>query len=242
VTGTPSNLLSADDLRLYGGADPRDLPCYTFPEAAKAVDIPVSTLRSWFVGQSYRSSGRGGFFRPVIHRPSPHDPRLSFTNLIEAHVLRALRRVHEVSLENVRQAILIAQKSHHLERLLISPDLYTSAGVLFIEHYSHLIELTKAEQLAMKSILNAHLKRVEFDETRLPNEFMPFERNPDHIEDKVISLSPFYSFGQAVIRRRRISTRAIVERIKTGESQEAIMADYDLTEVELEEAIYYEAA
>ena len=234
--------LSAKDLELYGASDPRDQPWYTYPEAARATGIPVSTLRAWTVGQEYRRKGDRGFFRPVIARPSDSDPRLSFTNIIEAHVLRALRTVHEVKLGYIRGALEVAEKEFGIDRLLISPELRTSAGQLFLDRYTELLELSKGKQLAMRGVLGEYLKRVHFDESRLPVEFLQFPRMPSNTTRDLISLSPYVSFGRALIRRLGVSTQAVAQRLEAGEPAEDVMEDYGLSDEELHEAVLYEAA
>lgn len=80
---------------VYGGADPRELPLYSLAEAARHLHLPPATLRSWVFGRTYRlADGREGFSEPLIQLPDPEDSRLSFTNLVEAHVLHALRAHH----------------------------------------------------------------------------------------------------------------------------------------------------
>lgn len=234
--------LTNQDLELYGGSHPREHPRYTFPEASRATDIPASTLRAWVAGQSYQRTHDRGYFEPVIGRPSEGDSRLSFTNLIEAHVLRALRTVHEVKLSYIREAMDVAQAEYGIERLLVSPELRTSAGRLFLERYTHLLELSEARQLVMRSVLEQYLQRIEFDESRLPSEFFPFERSPQNKGRRVVALSPIVSFGRAVLKRTGVSTLAVARRADAGEPREEIMADYGLEEAEFEEAILYEAA
>ncbi len=239
---TIAERLPADALSLYGDDDPRDQPWYTYPEAARATGIPVSTLRAWTIGQRYRRKDGRGFFEPVISRPSEDDPRVSFTNVIEAHVLRALRTVHEVRLDYIREAVQTAEAEFGIERLLVSPDLRTSAGQLFLDHYTGLLELSASKQYALRGVMRQFLSRIEFDSDDLPIEFSPFGRLPESDQEKLISLSPFVSFGRAVVRSRGISTRVISDRLDVGEAPEDVMADYDLTEVEIEEAVLYEAA
>jgi len=229
-------------LELYGGTDPRDQPWYTYPEAVRATGLPASTLRAWTLGQRYLRNHDRGFFAPVISRPSNDDPRLSFSNLIEAHVLRALRTVHEVKLGYVRDAVQVAESEFGIDRLLISPDLRTSAGELFLDHYTGLLELSRSKQLALRGVVKQFLKRVEFDEARLPTEFHPFGRMPDNSGRDVISLSPFVGFGRPLIKRLGISTQIIVARVDAGESLEEVAEDYGLLEEEIDEAILYEAA
>jgi hypothetical protein len=91
--------------------DPRELPAYRLPEAAHYLRIPVTTLRAWVLGQDYdTAAGRHRHFAPVIRLPSQTPPRLSFINLVEAHVLDAIRRQHEIPLQKVRQALSYLRK------------------------------------------------------------------------------------------------------------------------------------
>ncbi len=227
---------------LYHGQDPRDRPLYTFPEATRSTGIPSSTLRAWFVGQRYQRKSDVGYFEPVIQRPDPNDTRLSFTNLIEAHVLRALRTVHEVKMSLIREAADLAQTEFRISRLLISPDLKTAAGRLFLDRYTDLLELSRSQQYAMRVVLNQYLERVEYDESKLPAEFYPFERSQRNQGQKIILLSPFISFGRPVLKSQGVSTRAIVQRLDAGEAEDIILGDYRITQAELEEAILFEAA
>jgi len=215
---------------------------YTFPEGSRATGIPASLLRAWIIGQAYERKHDQAYFEPVIRRPCEDDSRLSFINLIEAHVLRALRTADRVSLSCIREAVDLAEREFDIERLLVSPALRASAGRLFLDRYTHLLELTEAQQLAMKSVLEQFLERIEFEDSNLPAEFLPFERSPKNFGRRVIALSPFISFGRPVVRRTGVSTRAILQRLEAGESTAAVMADYRLEEAEIEEAILYEAA
>jgi hypothetical protein len=87
---------------------------------------------------------------------------LSFWNLIEAHVLRALRTDHGVTLSAARKAVDYAEKEFGIDRLLLSPELKSSAGHLFLERYGELVNLSLSGQLAMRKVLEAHLARVDY--------------------------------------------------------------------------------
>src|SRR5579862_1938474 len=68
----------------YGNKDPRDLPRYSYPEAARATGVPATTIKTWVYG--YSSRGKlVNYLRGVIERP--REGRLSFNNLIDVHVL-----------------------------------------------------------------------------------------------------------------------------------------------------------
>jgi uncharacterized protein (DUF433 family) len=226
---------------LYGGLDPADMPRYARPDAARATGVPASTLGVWTRGMNFTSRrGVKGFYAPVVTLPDANDPRLSFNNLLEINVLRALREVHEVELRSVREAIENAKNEHNIQRLLIHPNLRTSGGALFLDYYFQLVDLSNSKQMAMRQILEHSLKRVELDED-LRYTFFPMPRvmGPDA---RPILVSPYVSFGSAILERRGVSTYAIRQRIDAGEKQDDIIADYDLMEDEFEEAIRYEAA
>src|SRR3989442_6572845 len=76
----------------FQDTDPRYLPTYTLSEASHYLLIPIATLRSWVVGRYYPVREGRGFFKPPILVPQKNPIMLSFVNLIEAHVLDAVRR------------------------------------------------------------------------------------------------------------------------------------------------------
>ena len=69
---------------IYAGKDPREVPAYGFAEAARYLGMPLSTLRSWTLGQSYRVRGEQRKFRPLIRVSPSGESRLSFFNLIKS--------------------------------------------------------------------------------------------------------------------------------------------------------------
>jgi uncharacterized protein (DUF433 family) len=226
---------------IYGGEDPADLPRYTYADAARATDVPASTIGVWFRGMPYTvSKGERRFFHPVIARPDANDTRLSFNNLLEVNILRALRQVHDVRLQTVRDAIQKASQELGIERLLIHPDLRTTEGRLFLDHYFQLVELTNTQQLAMEVILRHSLQRVQADHSRISS-FYPIPRSGSQ-DARPIMVSPYVAFGNAIIERCGISTAAIRARFDAGEPKADIVADYGLTPGEFDEAILYEAA
>ena len=222
--------------------DPRSQPAYPLSEAAWYLKLANATLRSWVAGRSYPKAGGTGHFPPVI-RPAESDPlTLSFWNLIEAHVLRALRTEHGVSLKDVRSAIRYAERSLKIERLLLSKALLTDAGHLFLDRYGELINLSASGQLAMRHLFLEHLKRVEWDERQFPIRLYPFLYLDSRGDDKPIAIDPDIAFGRPVLLRLGITTQAIVGRIDAGESIEEISKDYELTREEIEQAVIYERA
>jgi hypothetical protein len=105
-------------------------PAYPLTEAARYLKLPATTLRAWTVGMPYATTKGKSHFRPLIRPPRTKPPSLSFWNLIEAHVLRALRIEHGVSIDAVRKALDFAERKLGIERLLLRPELRSEAGAL----------------------------------------------------------------------------------------------------------------
>jgi uncharacterized protein (DUF433 family) len=227
---------------IYGGRDPAELPLYSVRQAARYLHLSPTTLRSWVQGRAYPTTGGTGFFQPLLQRPSPSNPRLSFDNLIEAHVLRALRADHGVSMKAVRTALDYAQKAFGIDRLLLREELRATPGQVFLDRYGELINLSRAGQLALSKVLGSYLTRVDRDLRGLPARLFPFSSRHPGDAPKVIAIDPRISFGRPVIARRGISTAVLAERLDAGETVADLALDYDLAESEVEEAIVYERA
>lgn len=219
----------------------RDQAAYGVAEAARYLKLPSATLRSWVVGRAYPKGETVAKFQPLI-KPARKEPTvLSFYNLVEAHVLRSLRTDHGVAIRELRKAINYAERELKIERLLLSKDLSTHAGKLFLEKYGELINLTASGQLAMRRLLEEHLKRVEWDDWKFPVRLYPYVSTEPTVS-RPIAIDPGIAFGRPVVLRAGVSTEAIAERIDAGETVDALAEDYDLKPEEIEEAVLYERA
>lgn len=215
-----------------------DTPAYGITEAARYIKLAPATLRSWVVGRSYPIRDGAGYFEPLIQLPDEKQSLLSFANLIEAYVLRALRQEHGVSIKAVRSALDYAQREFSISRLLLRHDLLTTAGDLFLRRYGELINLSRSGQLALRKVFEAHLQRIEWDQD-ISSRLYPYFGIDDN---KIIAIDPAIGFGRPVVIRKGINTAVIADRIDAGESVEALAEDYDLNVDEIEMAVMYERA
>ena len=218
---------------------PAELGRYSIPEAARYLRIPSATLRSWVVGRKYPAADGLHTFRPIIHIADGRQRLLSFENLIEAHVLSALRGTHKVSVKDIRTAIRYVERDLGISRLLLSPALKTAGAQLFVERYGELINVAQSGQLAMRAVLAGYLERVTWEDERLAA-FYPFIGRPGLSDAKPVLISPDLAFGKPVVARRCIATAVITDRFDAGESIAELAADYDLEAAEIEAAIIYE--
>ncbi len=153
--------------------DPRVLPAYSVVEAAHHLRMPEETLRSWVVGRLYPVAGRSKRSLPLIHLDDPKRQYLSFINLVEAHVLAAIRRRHGVKLPKVRNALDYVRRQFRIERPLIDQAFQTDGLDLFVERYGGLMNASRDGQRAMKEIIGVYLKRIERDARGFRSSFIP---------------------------------------------------------------------
>jgi len=228
---------------LYRGSDPRGVPLYSMTDAAWYLAIPFATLRSWVIGRSYPKQDGPAYFEPLISTPDGADRRLSFSNLVEAHVLRALRTHHEVPIKHVRAALTYAEERLRIDRLLLRHDLLTHAGDVFLERYGALVNLSKSGQLAIRQMLEAHLSRVEWSAgDPHPRRLFPFSHGGVLDTGKVILIDPRVAFGKPTIAGKGVTTAALARRYNAGESLADLARDYDVSEEQVNAAILYERA
>jgi len=187
------------------------------------------------------SDGESRYSQPLISRPAPDGPRLSFHNLVEAHVLRSLRTRHQVPLPAVRAALDYAENTFANKRLLLRDELRTAAGTVFLERLDELIDLGRPGQLAIKRLLQEHLRRIDRDINGLPHRLYPVtSRGLDG--PKVVVIDPRISFGRPYIAGKGVRTSTIVERLDAGEPRDIVAGDYNLESFEIDEALLYERA
>lgn len=219
--------------------DPRELPAYGLPEAAYYLGIPTATLRSWVLGRDYKVADGTRRFAPIIEIADRKRRLLSFVNLVEAHVLSALRREHAIQLPKVRTAIAYLRNHLHSRHPLADQQFETDGLDLFVQKYGTLINITRDGQLAMRNVLQSFLKRVKRDAQGAPVKLYLFVRGAID-EPFAVVVDPAVSFGRPVLEGTGIPTEVLAQRYKAGDSYEQLVEDYGRPKEEIEEAIRYE--
>ncbi len=217
------------DRQRHRRSDPREMPAYGPAEVAHYLNIPVSTVRYWSVGKDHHS--------PLIEPAGIRPLILSFRNLVELHVLSAVRRRHRISMPNVRGALDYVQNELQLSRPLADKRFQTNGVDLFVEHYGDLINASRQGQLAMKEVLGAALVGIEWNNAGQPVRLFPYTRKEIAGATDIIMIDPTVSGGRAVIRGSRIAVEVVAERYKAGESIRDLALDYGRELEDIEEAI-----
>lgn len=223
----------------YRGRDPRTIPAYSVVEAAHYLWVPERTLRQWTFGRTFASKAGRRFSPPVV----PADPEgrmLSFVNLLELHVLAAIRREHGVDMRKIRQAVDYLARKWDRKHPLIDEEMETDGQDLFVRHLDELVNVSREGQLAMKAVLAAHLKRIERNKQGLAVRLYPYTRQrmiglPE--APKFVAIDPQVAFGRPVITGSRIPTSEVAARFAAGDSLDTLVREYGREPEEIEEAI-----
>jgi uncharacterized protein (DUF433 family) len=182
------------------------------------------------------ADGKEKLARPLIAASGASYPKLlSFFNVVEAHILAAIRRVHGVPMPKVRRAIENVERHMHSKHPLIDARFQTDGIDLFVEQYGELID--QDGQLAIRCAIEASLKRIEWDHG-LAARLYPFvytDMSPD--EPKVVVIDPRRAFGRPVIVGTGIQTSVIASRHRAGDSIDVLARDYGLPKLSVENAI-----
>jgi uncharacterized protein (DUF433 family) len=210
--------------------DPREVPAYTVGEAAHYLGVPKSTLRAWFAGQRE--------FRPVIRPADAQKLGLSFTNLVEAYVLTAIRRQHKVALPTIRRGLDYLVRKLGAKRPLLEQQFATNGVELFVDHLGHVINISRDGQLEMADLIRAYLERIDRDPRGLPIKLYPFMRKQAPREQpRTVVIDPRVSFGRPVLAGTGIPTAVLAEQFKAGDPVPLLAKEYGADEEAVWDAI-----
>lgn len=217
----------------------RRTPAYPFVEAAHYLNLPVSTLRSWCLGQRYESKGGDDrWFAALIQLDGDRREGLSFLNLVEAHVLTAIRRVHGIPMRRVREALDYVTHTIGVERPFADITFQTNGVDLFVERLGSLVNVNRGGQVEIEEFLRTYLSRIERDAAGVPIKLFPFVRS-DRLKNapNPVEIDPRVAFGRPVVRGRAMPTAVLADRFKAGDSISVLAHDLDLEPELVEDAI-----
>ncbi len=224
--------------------DPSDLPAYGIAEAARYLRMNPTTLSTWVRGRTYATRDGRQEWPRVIVTPDLNPVRLSFNNLVEAHVLSAIRGLHGVRFDRVRVALDYVRKELGRDHPLLQQEFETDGVDLFIRELGDVVNASQGGQLALRSVFASHLKRVERDASGLLRLY-PFTRSvgtePVLESPRAILISPIVAFGRPVLVGTGVRAEVIIGRFLAGESITELAEDLELDAGLIEEAVRWES-
>ena len=213
----------------------KEIGAYTPTEAAHYLRVPISTLRAWTLGQTYKDKSR--HFKPVIRIADEKERLLSFHNLVEIHVLSGIRKMYEIPLPKIRNGLKYVENELGTDRPLLNQNFKTDGLDLFVEHSGLLMNVTQEGQLTLKDTVDRYLKRIERDPKGIPIKLYPFSRHAGLDDERKIVIDPMIAFGRPVLIGTGVPTANIFERFLAGEPIEELAQDFDVDKSLIEEAI-----
>jgi uncharacterized protein (DUF433 family) len=205
--------------------DSRHIGLYTVLEAAHYLRVPLSTLRAGVA---------------VLQLPESEVRLLSFINLVELHILNAIRHHHKISLDKVRKNLPNIQQSFGNEHPLACQRFYTQSHPLLIQSVGLGVTTSNTCQLVISETLQMYLDRIEWDRSGLPERLYPLTRPHTTEVPKWIEISPRVSFGEPVVAGTGVCTAMLAQRYAAGESIDELAANCGCDRLMVEEAIRYE--
>jgi uncharacterized protein (DUF433 family) len=210
-----------------------EVPIYGLSEAARYLRLPIKTLEYWVYGTSRL---------PALIKGASRDPRaLSYMNLLECHMLKAMKKDYDLKLPKIRKAIIELGGKFSFAHPIIEAPLYTNRVDVILKELDKYVNLSArrggGEQLIAPEML-VYMERIERDQDGF--RFFPFVMGSDKSEPKTILISPSVSFGKPVIVGTGISTAVIASRFNARESITDLADEYGIKPNQIEEAIRWE--
>lgn len=211
-------------------SDPRETPIYSVVDVAHYVGVPRSTLRHWLKAPT---NGRA-----IIESSDPNG-RLSFYNLLEAHVLR-LTQDKGIPLGRTRRAVdtlrsLFPQSRHPLlEQRLSTAKGYKSIFIKELRDGS-VSNLSFGGQYEFGRFIDRFLERIERDSAGAPISLRP-------MKTRHIIINRSVAGGRPVLVGTGILAEILAARNRGGEDAVSLAHNYGLSLADVKEAIKYSQA
>jgi uncharacterized protein (DUF433 family) len=212
--------------------DPREVPLYWLSQVALFTGIPESTLKRW--------TGIISNCKPLIHPPAnqlqqrDREARLSFSNLLEAHILDAVRK-RDIPVKQIRRGLeFLHENDPDAAHPLLTYKLYSVPGMrdmLIKTLEGQAINISRYGQPTLGTILNEHLQRIEWDQSG-PIRLVPMRSDRMMIDLNVAGAQP-------VVKGTGVLASMLASRWHAGDSYEDLARGYRLPLDDVREAVRY---
>lgn len=224
---------------IYGGQDPREVPFYSIGDASRLLRVSPSTLRSWAVGRPYKTKQGTRRWPPLIDAADRDGGRLSFVNLVELHVLSALRG-KSVEVRRIREATRFIRGQLGTGHPFADVDTKTDFKHVYVEYMGRLVNTSSPDQILLD--VEWRLERIDRDEQGIARRLFPVSREPrrEHLP-RLIAIDPRRRFGRPMLAGSGIETSIIFDRFLAGDSAPHLADDFGVDETQIEEALRFES-
>ena len=223
-----------------------EVPLYTVTEAARIVDVPVSTLSTWAQGYVRRFPNRadvvGDSIITYMEPEGPRRPSIPFVGLTEATVLAAVRR-SGVPMQRIRPALEAIETRLGLDHALASRKLYTDGAELLFDYAEshpdtadgraalHLV-VVRSGQRVFTEVIQEYLRRIEY----ASDGYADLIHVPAYHHAEVV-VDPKRSFGAPIFERGGSRIDDVLQRFWAGESLDELSIEFGVPLSQLEDVL-----
>ena len=217
-------------------------PLYSQSEAARYVDMPASTFRTWAQGYERRVGGRstvkGAPLITYLPARRASEPSVPFIGLAEAMFLAALRKAG-VPLQQIRPALGLVRDRLGISYALASRRLYVVGAQLLWEvseegeldpDARRALIVLRDGQYVFREVIESYLRRIEYAE----DDYADRVELPGYEVARVVA-DPYINFGLPFFRETGTPISAVLSRLRAGEPVTDVADDFDLPEDEVTE-------
>ncbi len=176
------------------------MPLYDISEAARFVGVSSAALNEWIRPPAAGAADEAPAM-PLLEMVEPTSTRLSFANLVEAHILEATRK-HNVPSSRVQIAIKAVRK--------YEPG---TPHPLLTRTFRSLAEG-----------LDPYLERIDWDANNDPYQLFPMRRN----RNKYVALNIALSAGHPVVAGTGVRVQHLSDLRRSGMSVSVVADRYGL--------------
>lgn len=235
----------SDPAALRDTVDRFEMPLYTVAEAARYLDVPESTLRTWTHGYNRSTHGRDFQADPIL-TTKPAERRagavIPFIGLAEGLILAAIRR-SGVPLQRIRPALARLDEEFGLRHALASRRLYSDGAEVLFDfsvklanpaetHAMEELVVVRNGQRVFNEVVSSYLKRIEYDS----DDYVRLIRLPAYSVAELI-VDPTRGFGQPVFARGGARLEDALALFRAGESLDDVAGEYGVPLPQLEDAV-----
>lgn len=212
--------------------NPAEIPAYSVAQVAFCLGLPYGTLEYWL-------EPRTG---PLVLAPDPRPMTLCFKNLVECHVLRALRVSFRLPMRNIKRGVLTLRAKWNTRYPLAEKELSHDGLELFLEEWPALYNVSRFGNQAFSEVVRPYLERIDRDPRGVARRFFPILTKGPEVETqpRFIVIDPKICFGNPVIDGTRITTSVVAGRFRAGERLTKLAKQYGRSEEEIRAAIQFE--
>lgn len=201
-------------------------PLLTARDTARHLGMPESTLDRWLATPSEE---------PLVHAIKPERrgwPRVPFVGIIEAYVLRSLRKAG-LSLAAVEAAAAAVRQEFGDPYALASRRIATDGVDIFVRFADGSLARAEDGQTPIQETIDGYLKFIGWDDEGTPRAL----RLPAYSKGATVIIDPRFAWGAPVIEESRTPVDEIVGLWRAGDTIDGIADEFGLAADEVENVL-----